>query len=57
MYSQKMQIEASVSKIYGYPKTLPVHCFLDQNKLFYQLLDSICEVIDDLHVYISFKQD
>ena len=57
MYSQKMQIEASVSKIYGYPKALPVHCFLDQNKLFYQLLDSICEVIDDLHVYISFKQD
>ena len=24
---------------------------------FYQLLDSICEVFDDLHVYISFKQD
>ena len=38
-------------------KHLLVHCFSDQNKLFYQLLDSICEVIDDLHVHISFKQD
>ena len=53
--NQKMQIEASVYKINGYPKTL--HCFSDQNMPFYQLLDSICEVIDDLHVDISFKQD
>ena len=50
-----MQIEASVYKINGYPKQL--HCFSDHNMPFYQLLDSICEVFDDLHVYISFKQD
>ena len=50
-----MQIEASVYKINEYPKKL--HCFSDQNMPFYQLLDSICEVIDDLHVDISFKQD
>ena len=50
-----MQIEAIVYKINGYPKKL--HCLSDQNMPFYQLLDSICEVIDDLHEDTSFKQD
>ena len=51
-----MQIEASVYKINGYPKKL--HCLSDQiMPFYYQLLYSICEVIDDLHVDISFKQD
>ena len=34
--NQKMQIEASVYKINGYPKTF--HRFSDQNMPFYQLL-------------------